>query len=64
MRWLFLPPVLLPGVLMAQQGTVEGRVTAAGEPVAGAAVSVSGTMLHAFTSPDGLYQDQWRRRPT
>ncbi|HKP28102.1 MAG TPA: TonB-dependent receptor [Gemmatimonadales bacterium] len=56
MRWTLLAPVLLPGLLMAQEGTVEGRVTAAGEPVAGAAVSVAGTTLRGLTAADGQYR--------
>ena len=56
MRWTFLAPVLLPGLLMAQQGTVEGLVTAAGAPVAGAAVSVAGTTLHVLTAANGQYR--------
>lgn len=53
---VFLAPVLLPGLLLAQQGTIEGRITGAGEDVAGAAVSVAGTTLRALTAADGRYR--------
>ena len=48
MRFItILASVLMPGVLLAQQGTIEGKVTASGEPVAGATVSVAGTTASA-----------------
>lgn len=56
MRFRFLASVLLPGVLLAQQGTIEGRITAAGEPVAGASITIAGTTLRALSSADGLYR--------
>jgi iron complex outermembrane receptor protein len=50
--------VLLPAALRAQgsSGTLAGRVTAAGEPVAGAAVLIAGTGRGTQTRADGSYR--------
>ena len=50
--------LVLPGALRAQagSGTLSGRVTAAGEPVAGAAVIVAGTGRGVQTRTDGSYR--------
>ena len=47
--------LLLPAALAAQTGTLTGRVTAASEPVAGAAVIVTGMGRGAQTRADGSY---------
>ncbi|TVP48687.1 MAG: TonB-dependent receptor [Gemmatimonadales bacterium] len=48
--------VLLPaGELVAQGGTLSGRVTSQGEPVQGAQVSVEGTSRGGLTDARGLY---------
>ncbi|GAA3955878.1 hypothetical protein GCM10022406_41550 [Hymenobacter algoricola] len=50
--------LLISSCLLAQAQTagVQGRVTAAGQPVAGAAVGVKGTALGANTDEQGNYQ--------
>jgi iron complex outermembrane recepter protein len=50
--------LFLPATLVAQTGTgtLSGRVTAAGEPVSGAAVIVTGTGRGTQTRPDGSYR--------
>src|SRR4029079_8517140 len=48
--------LLLPLSLGAQSGTLSGRVTAAGEPVSGAAVIVTGTGRGTQTRQDGTYR--------
>jgi len=48
--------LLLPLSLGAQSGTLSGRVTAAGEPVSGAAVIVTGTGRGTQTRQDGSYR--------
>jgi len=58
-RGLFaLVLLLLPGSLLAQAGTVIGRVTDArsGDPIGGAAVRVEGTALIVETSRDGRFR--------
>jgi TonB-linked SusC/RagA family outer membrane protein len=49
--------LLLPGVVWAQAGTVEGRVTDAanGQPLANTQVRIDGTVLGALTNADGRY---------
>jgi iron complex outermembrane receptor protein len=47
--------LLLPVALAAQTGTLTGRVTAAGEPVSGAAVVVTGMGRGSQTRSDGSY---------
>jgi iron complex outermembrane receptor protein len=47
--------LLLPASLAAQTGTLTGRVTAAGEPVSGAAVVVTGMGRGSQTRSDGSY---------
>src|SRR5690349_2019858 len=47
--------LLIPAALAAQTGTLSGRVTAATEPVAGAAVVVTGMGRGAQTRTDGSY---------
>ncbi len=52
--------LLLPVTLAAQGGTVTGRVTdgQTGEPVSGARVAVSGSVLGTVTRPNGTYRLQ------
>lgn len=47
--------MLAPVFLWAQQRTITGRVTSAGEPVAGVTVLVSGTSRGTTTNDDGTY---------
>jgi iron complex outermembrane recepter protein len=47
--------ILLPAALGAQ-GTLSGRVTAAGEPVSGAAIVIAGTGRGTQTRSDGSYR--------
>ena len=48
--------ISLPLTLRAQTGTLEGRVTSAGDPVAGAAIVVAGTGRGTQTRADGNYR--------
>jgi iron complex outermembrane receptor protein len=51
-----LASLFAPAALVAQTGTLTGRVTAAGEPVSGAAVVITGTGRGTQTRQDGTYR--------
>lgn len=57
MRLILILALLVPGVLAAQQGIIEGRITAAGaDPIVGATVEVTGTTLRTVTAVGGRYR--------
>ncbi len=54
---VFLLPVLLPTMLMAQQTNITGEITDAvtGEPLVGATVTIKGTIQGSVADTDGKY---------